>query len=362
MSSEGATSIFGVLVEFLPLALMLYFAWRMFRPRRNAEGEVVVEWNARTERRYRAAYYQVWRHIRDHHLYREKVVDWDARKKPSRKWSSRFEAECAMYELVKVLEDKHSYVLTGSSMESREKDREKKGVVESRMLPGNIGYLKLSTFMSEYAASEMAEEMVKLNAAQALILDLRDNRGGQVSQCFKIFSLFVKGGHFSTLKSLYRGEEREDVLTVTDHRCEHSLDCKDSMDRYYDLSHGRPLVVLVNKRSASASEMLSGSLKSRPLTAIVGTSTYGKGVGQIPHTFKRLGLSVSITTMRFFAPNGECPQDVGVKPDLLVRGGRRQMRAAYAVLNEMLSRPPLVVPDYDGQVVAKSEKLVPAVA
>lgn len=343
-----------MLFEVLPVTLFLYLWWRMRRAVRDSKGELVVEWNARTERSYRAAYYQVWRHIRDHHLYREKVVDWDARKKPSRKWSSRFEAECAMYELVKVLEDKHSYVLTGTSMESREKDREKKGVVTSRILPGNIGYLKLTTFMSEYAASEMAEELVKLHTAQALILDLRDNRGGQVSQCFKIFSLFVKSGHFSTLKSLCRGEERVDVLTVTEHRCEHSLDSKDSMDRCYDLSRGRPLVVLVNKRSASASEMLSGSLKSRPLTAIVGTATYGKGVGQIPHTFKRLGMSVSITTMRFFAPNGECPQDFGVKPDLLVRGGKRQMKMACAVLNEMLCRPPLVVPAY--------EELVPAVA
>ena len=158
----------------------------------------------------------------------------------------------------------------------------------------NIGYLALTTF-SAHSYEEFQTELLELekDGIDSLILDLRDNTGGYLNVVSDISELFLEKG--SVIYSLKNKDEKKVYKDKT-------KDCR----KY-------KIVVLVNANTASASEILAGALHDSYGAQIVGKTTYGKGKVQ---TVKQYDDSiVKYTSAEWLRPNGECVDEIGIKPD-----------------------------------------------
>ena len=169
--------------------------------------------------------------------------------------------------------------------------------VASQMLDNNIGYIKIASF-DVGTANEFRDNYNKLkeNNPKALILDLRNNGGGVVAEALSIADTMVEKGKVLLITTDKDGKEKVD---------------KASQKPIIDV----PVVILVNENTASASEILSGTLRDDCGYKIIGTNTYGKGVIQSIFTFKD-GTGVKVTTNEYFSPNHNVINDVGIKPDI----------------------------------------------
>lgn len=133
---------------------------------------------------------------------------------------------------------------------------------------------------------------------RALIIDLRDNGGGFESQAVKIADMLLPEG-------LIASSRDKDGKVIKEIRSGASL---------LDI----PIAVLVNGKTASASELLAGAIKDFRKGKLVGTQTYGKAIGQIQLSFEKDGSGLVITTSCYYTPSGACIQDVGITPDFHV--------------------------------------------
>jgi carboxyl-terminal processing protease len=161
-----------------------------------------------------------------------------------------------------------------------------------------IGYIKLDEF-SSHAAEQMKEAIEELSQQQisGYVLDLRGNPGGLLFASVDIARMWMQQGKIvSTIDR--RGGDRQFSANNT---------------AITDL----PLVVLVNKSSASASEILAGALKENGRAVLVGTSTYGKSTVQSVHTLSD-GSGLAVTIARYYPPNGENIYKKGIKPDVQI--------------------------------------------
>ena len=169
--------------------------------------------------------------------------------------------------------------------------------VSHKILEGNINYIKISSFeeLTYEQFKEALEEGNKANA-QGLIIDLRDNPGGLLDVTVDIVDELIPKGIIVSTKDK-EGKVKELF----------------SDDKYIDI----PIVVLVNERSASASEVLSGALKDYNRAILVGNRTFGKGIVQtiMPLTD---GSAIKVTTSQYFTPSGICIQGEGIEPDYKV--------------------------------------------
>jgi len=170
---------------------------------------------------------------------------------------------------------------------------------EFNLLDGDIGYIKIEEFNSDtYNEFNNYYTVLNIIGIKKLIIDLRDNPGGYVSQCVMIGNLVVPRGNITTLK--YRNEDEETAYRSF---------CDDvKMDK---------IVVLVNENTASASEILAGAMKDTGSGIIVGRQTYGKGVVQEVYNLVG-GGSVKITTAEYVTPNGTHIDGIGITPDFIV--------------------------------------------
>ncbi|NCD69484.1 S41 family peptidase [Mucilaginibacter agri] len=159
------------------------------------------------------------------------------------------------------------------------------------MVSGNMGYIKLDKFL-ENSADEVTNALVsiKKNNPQGIILDLRSNGGGILQEAVKIVNLFVqKDVEIVSQKGKIK-EKNFTYRTVS-----------------APLEPNLPLVVLVNSRSASASEIVAGSLQDLDRAVIIGQRSYGKGLVQQTFTLPYNSL-VKITIAKYFIPSGRCVQ------------------------------------------------------
>lgn len=163
-------------------------------------------------------------------------------------------------------------------------------------LDSNIGYLKMPSF-DENTSKDFEEKVKELQAnnAEKIIIDLRNNGGGIVSEATKIADMLL---------------EKDKVIMYTKDNKNNNKETKSDNNPIFTM----PVVVLVNGNSASASEILVGSLKDNGRAKIVGIKTYGKGVIQ---SFLSLsdGSGLKITTEEYFTPNKASIHKVGIEPD-----------------------------------------------
>lgn len=172
--------------------------------------------------------------------------------------------------------------------------------VKKGMLPGGIGYVSLDTFAMNKSSSEVEAAIndLKKKGAKKLIFDLRDNGGGFLDQACKIVDLFVDEGPV-----VYRRDRNSTTL-------------------YCHANKGTvwsgPLVVLTNRYSASASEIVAGALQDDKRAKIIGEVSFGKGVGQKVYPLQD-GGELALVTFEWLTPNKRGIHKKGVQPDLKVK-------------------------------------------
>ncbi len=166
-----------------------------------------------------------------------------------------------------------------------------KAVPFFKLLDDNIGYIVLTKFnRTTTRETKAALESLKLDGAEKIILDLRGNPGGLLNEAINIVNLFVpKGEVITTTKSVI--EKYNKTYSTQNEPVDTEI----------------PLVVLVNGRSASASEIVSGGLQDLDRAVIVGARSFGKGLVQRP---KKLtyGTQLKVTISRYYTPSGRCIQ------------------------------------------------------
>ncbi|AIS52954.1 carboxy-terminal-processing protease CtpA [Thermoanaerobacter kivui] len=164
------------------------------------------------------------------------------------------------------------------------------------MLPDKIGYIKITMFdQSTSNDFKSALNKLKSQGMKGLIIDLRDNPGGLLEECVNIANMLLPKGVIVTTKGRIDSQE------------------------YYSKGPGlgMPLAVLVNKGSASASEILAGAIKDRKAGVLVGTTTFGKGLVQTVVDFKD-GTGLKYTVAKYYTPNGTNIQGKGIEPNYVV--------------------------------------------
>lgn len=173
--------------------------------------------------------------------------------------------------------------------------------VESEMLDGGIGLIRLYTFGDD-TTEEFTSALNDLLTRKAigLIIDLRNNSGGLVQTSIEITSLFIP-------ENVVMIEEWGDGTR------------KEYRSTGKPVNTEIPLVVVVNEGSASASEIIAGAFQDLGRASIVGTPTFGKGSIQNWITLKDDNGGIRITTARWLTPKGRQIQDLGLKPDFLIQ-------------------------------------------
>lgn len=170
----------------------------------------------------------------------------------------------------------------------------------SKVLEGNIGYIELSTF-DEKCSNNIKKylEDFESEGIKSVIIDLRNNTGGVVTEAIDFAELFIEKGN--VIMRSYNKAGKETVIT------------SDSK-RTFDMK----VVILVNEYSASSTEIVTAALKDNNVATIVGTTTYGKGVMQeIIPMFEGKG-ALKVTIEEFKTPNGDKINEVGITPDIEV--------------------------------------------
>ena len=168
----------------------------------------------------------------------------------------------------------------------------------------NLLYLRVSSFDTK--VTEDLEKIISANkTAKGFILDLRNNPGGLLSQAIGVVDLFVDSGVIVSQKG--RNPEDEEKFEAS------ALKTKSKL----------PLVVLVNEGSASASEIVSGSLQDHKRAVIIGEKTFGKGSVQavLPIENDR-SENIKLTIAKYYLPSGRTIQATGVTPDVIVNSGK----------------------------------------
>ncbi len=165
----------------------------------------------------------------------------------------------------------------------------------------NIGYIRLKSF-NENSDSQFLKSIKKFEKNQKIkgyVIDLRNNPGGLLTQAINITDFFLEDGEIVSTKGRKVSETRKFFA------------------RKGDEVKGKPVVVIINNGSASASEIFAGALKDHKRAIILGENSYGKGSVQsiIP---LRNGGGMRLTISKYYLPSGKSISEVGVTPDILV--------------------------------------------
>jgi carboxyl-terminal processing protease len=175
--------------------------------------------------------------------------------------------------------------------------------VHYEILSPSFGYVRLSQF-SEATARELSRAIDAMQDTNdgmldGLILDLRNNPGGVLDAAVDVSDLFLDSGVIVTAV----GRTREARFTRSAHRG--------------DVLDGAELVILVNKGSASASEIVAGALQDHGRGLVIGTATFGKGLVQTVMPLSK-GRAIKLTTSRYYTPSGDSIHETGITPDVYV--------------------------------------------
>ena len=171
-------------------------------------------------------------------------------------------------------------------------------VVDGEMLDSQLGYIRIKSFMNENTAEDLKNKITELQGQgmKGLIIDLRENPGGLLSQAVGVASQFIPEGKVITY-TIDKYDNRNESLSIG------------------GIAEGMPLVILVNGNSASASEVVTGALRDYGAATIVGNTTFGKGIVQQTLKFNNGIGGIKVTISKYYTPNGENIHKIGIAPD-----------------------------------------------
>ena len=169
------------------------------------------------------------------------------------------------------------------------------------MRPDHIGYISLNTFTGEPAkAMRRAFLDLKKQGAEKIVLDLRGNGGGSLTECVDILNMWVPKG-----------------VRIVETKGKLKRAASEYKTRLEPIDTVMPLVVLVNRETASASEITCGALQDLKRGIVIGTRTFGKGLVQVPNVELPYNANLKLTTSRYYLPSGRgIKMKEGIKPDV----------------------------------------------
>ena len=165
----------------------------------------------------------------------------------------------------------------------------------------NVGYIRLRAF-NQQSSKQLRKKIKDLSKKNldGYILDLRNNPGGLLSQAIKITDAFLDGGEIVST----RGRDKNDIKIYT--------------AKKGDILKRKPLIVLINRGSASASEIVSGALKDHKRAILLGENTFGKGSVQSIIPLKKDG-ALRLTIAKYYLLSGQSISKIGVEPDIIIK-------------------------------------------
>ena len=189
--------------------------------------------------------------------------------------------------------------------------------VKSEIKNNNIGYIRLTSF-NENSSDQVKDKIniFKKKNIEYYILDLRNNPGGLLSQAIKISDFFLDKGEIVSTKSKRDSENRRWFA------------------KKGDILDGKTFVVLINYGSASASEIVAGSIKDHKRAILIGERTYGKGSVQSIIPLKNDG-AIRLTVSKYYLPSGNSISDVGVMPDFEISEENENFRINTETDNQL---------------------------
>jgi len=173
--------------------------------------------------------------------------------------------------------------------------------VVAKVVDNKVGYLRLRAF-NENSSNQLIDEISKIEKNKKLvgyILDLRNNPGGLLSQAIKISDFFLNDGEIVSTKGRKSRENRKFFA------------------RKGDKIKGKPLIVLINNGSASASEIVAGALQDHKRALLLGEATFGKGSVQSIIPLRNRG-AIRLTVSKYYLPSGKSISEIGIVPDIRV--------------------------------------------
>ena len=180
-------------------------------------------------------------------------------------------------------------------------------VVSTKLEKSRIGYMQVTSFSAD-ADEQFAAQLKNLGNLNSLIIDLRDNPGGFLDTASQIAKLFIKSGVLIHTSDRY-GKDNPVLIQ------------NGSQVNY-------PVYILVNENSASASEVLAGALQDYKIATVVGKLTYGKG--SVQQIFPLLdGGMLKVTIEKYYTPNKNQVDHVGIRPDVESEGSAQQLLTAF---------------------------------
>ena len=187
----------------------------------------------------------------------------------------------------------------------------------SAEVKNNIGYIRLRAF-NEQSHNQLIKQLNKISnkKIEGYILDLRNNPGGLLSQAIKITETFLDGGEIVST----RGRDKNDIRIFN--------------AKKGDKINNKPLIVLINQGSASASEIVSGALKDHKRAILLGEKSFGKGSVQSIIPLKNLG-GLRLTTAKYYLPSGESIHEKGVEPDITVKKDKNDFKINTKTDNQL---------------------------
>ena len=208
----------------------------------------------------------------------------------------------------------------------------KLSVVEGEMLDSSTGYIRIKSFMNENTTEDFKNMISQLKdqGMKGLIVDLRENPGGLLTEAVGVASQFIP---------------KDKIITYTIDK----YDNKNESLSLGGIAEGMPLVVLVNGDSASASEVVTGALRDYNVATIVGETTFGKGIVQQSIKFNNGIGGLKVTISKYYTPNGENIHKIGITPDVEVstdykldesqysRDSDAQLKTAIEELNKKIN-------------------------
>ena len=183
-------------------------------------------------------------------------------------------------------------------------------------LEEDVGYIRITTF-SEQTSKSTKDAIKKLKKEKNLrgyVLDLRNNPGGLLDQAVSVSDLFLEKGEIVSTRG--KNSKNPEMYKA----------------KSGDIIDGKPLVVIINGGSASASEIVAGALQDHKRAILLGTRSFGKGSVQTIIPVKPYG-ALRMTTAKYFTPSGRSIQKTGIEPDIVVE--ERELKKAD---NKKISR------------------------
>ena len=190
--------------------------------------------------------------------------------------------------------------------------------VETKVLKEKVGYLRLKAFNSN-SSKQLVEKIKKIEGKEkpiGYILDLRNNPGGLLNQAINVTDFFLNQGEIVSTRGRKETENRRFFA------------------RQGDKVKGKPLIVLINNGSASASEIVAGALKDHKRAIILGENSYGKGSVQSIIPLKNEG-AIRLTVAKYYLPSGKSISEVGVSPDIEVNEEGDEFRIKSETDNQL---------------------------